>query len=195
MEESKEKITTTPEEIRLLVAPIFSNMSEISMINVGAKTESIKAIKKMLHEFSWILNLSEKVNYFELEYDEKYTNNKPNSFYGDICSCPQIPDDSFDLVFIYNVLEHTKEPWRAAEECVRICKSGGVIISGSPFAWYYHQHPIDLWRFTHEGLRYLFEKDQKVDLLSHGFLGEPWVIKNKMPKVKGLESVYAGKKR
>ncbi|HNJ78681.1 MAG TPA: class I SAM-dependent methyltransferase [Marmoricola sp.] len=35
-------------------------------------------------------------------------------------------DDSFDLVYSSNVLEHVPDPWRMADEMVRVTKPGGV---------------------------------------------------------------------
>lgn len=36
------------------------------------------------------------------------------------------PDDSFDLVYSSNVLEHVSDPWRMAEEMVRVTRPGGI---------------------------------------------------------------------
>lgn len=51
----------------------------------------------------------------------------------DICACPQIPDESYDIVFSFDVLEHVERPWDAASECVRITKKGGLIICRTLF--------------------------------------------------------------
>lgn len=75
---------------------------------------------------------------------------------GDICNCPQLADDSFDVVFSMDVLEHVRRPWEAAEECIRITKKGGLIIHRTLFAYRYHPEPVDYWRFSSQGLEYLF---------------------------------------
>ena len=63
--------------------------------------------------------------------------------YGDICDCPQIPDESYDIVFSTSVFEHIKEPWKAAKECVRITKKGGINVHLTLFSWRYHPVPVD----------------------------------------------------
>lgn len=75
---------------------------------------------------------------------------------GDICSCPHVPDDSFDVVFSLDVFEHVQRPWDAAKECIRITKPGGLLIHRTLFAYRYHPIPNDYWRFSSQGLEYLF---------------------------------------
>jgi len=81
---------------------------------------------------------------------------------GDICHCPHLADESYDIVFSHNVFEHILEPWRAAEECVRLVKPGGLLIHMAPFAWRYHPVPLDCYRYTHTGLAHLFERGGQV---------------------------------
>lgn len=180
------------EQIQQKVSEHFKGAGKLSLLNVGSKnTQETKKIKL----FNWLFDLGTEVECFDLEYDLNYVQQTPHSFYGDICHCPQIQDESFDIVYIYNVLEHTKEPWNAAQECARICKPNGIIIVGSPFAWYYHKHPIDYWRFTHEGLEFLFQRTGQVETVCLGFKGLVWKDKQNMPKVKGLQALYVGKKK
>ncbi|MEM0982797.1 MAG: class I SAM-dependent methyltransferase [Planctomycetota bacterium] len=101
-------------------------------------------------------HLAEGCAYVSLEIDEDAR--AEGTIIGDITSCPQIDSASFDVVFSNNVFEHVREPWRAADECVRICKPGGLLVHAAPFAWRYHPVPVDMFRYTHEGLRYLFER-------------------------------------
>ncbi len=88
---------------------------------------------------------------------------------GDICHCPQIADDSFDVVMSFDVFEHVERPWDAAEECVRILRPGGLMIHRTLFAWRYHPHPIDYWRYSAEGLEYLFQRTGKMETLEKGY--------------------------
>jgi len=89
----------------------------------------------------------------------------PNLIIGDICNCPEIKDEQYDIIFSNNVLEHVKEPWKAAEECVRLVKKGGLIIHLVPFGARYHPVPVDCYRYTHYGLQYLFERTTHVETL------------------------------
>jgi SAM-dependent methyltransferase len=61
----------------------------------------------------------------------------------DICNCPDISDDTFDVVFSMDVLEHVDKPWEAAKECIRITKPGVLIIHRTLFAYRYHPSPVD----------------------------------------------------
>lgn len=115
---------------------------------------------------------------------------------GDICNCPEIADESYDVVLSSDVLEHVKEPWNAAAECVRIAKPGGLLIHISPFSWRYHPFPDDYYRFTHDGLAYLFERTGRVEQLLSGYDmslrrwnargGDPEALGLDIPPIDGL---------
>ncbi len=81
---------------------------------------------------------------------------------GDICKKnDNLASDSFDFVFSKDTFEHLLEPWNAATEILRITKPGGVVAIACPFAWRYHPSPLDTYRFSHTGLRYLFERSSQ----------------------------------
>lgn len=88
---------------------------------------------------------------------------------GDICACPQIADNTYDVVFSYDVLEHVQRPWDAAAECIRIAKSGGLLVHRTLFAYRYHAQPVDYWRFTSQGLEHLFCHTGHVDTVLKGY--------------------------
>lgn len=88
---------------------------------------------------------------------------------GDICHCPEIESDQFDVVFSHSVFEHLAEPWNAAKECYRITKPGGLLLHIAPFSWRYHPCPIDYFRFSAQGLRFLFERAGNVDTVISGY--------------------------
>ncbi len=76
---------------------------------------------------------------------------------GDITNCPQIPDESYDFIFSFDVFEHIDKPWLAASEITRLLRPGGVTMHSTLFSWRYHPCPIDYWRYSAEGLKSLFE--------------------------------------
>ena len=92
-----------------------------------------------------------------------------NIVVGDIMNCPEIPDNTYDMVFSFDVFEHIKHPWKAARECVRITKPNGLIITIAPFAWRYHPVPIDCFRYSHTGMKILFNQDNNVKTLFSGY--------------------------
>ena len=112
-------------------------------------------------------HLAQGFAYHILEIDTRVQGD--NVIFGDICDCPAVPSESFDVCFSNNVFEHLKEPWRAAEECVRITRRGGLMVHLAPFSWRYHPSPVDFFRYTHAGLAYLFERTGKVETLLAGY--------------------------
>lgn len=87
-------------------------------------------------------------------------------------------DDSVDAVICLEVIEHVKNPFKASVELYRILKPGGILLLTTPFLLGYHgksqtrtqgnnhshnTYP-DYWRYTHEGLQYLFKDFKEVQL-------------------------------
>ena len=88
---------------------------------------------------------------------------------GDICNCPDIADNSFDIVFSLDVLEHVANPWEASKECIRITKPDGLIIHRTLFSYRYHPCPNDYWRFSSQGLEHLFIGTGKAKTILKGY--------------------------
>ncbi|WP_299550066.1 methyltransferase domain-containing protein [Seonamhaeicola sp.] len=65
-------------------------------------------------------------------------------------------NESFDLVLVPQVLEHTFRPWEVANELQRVTKLYGNLLIETPFNFPYHSPPYDFFRFTFTGLRSLF---------------------------------------
>jgi SAM-dependent methyltransferase len=63
------------------------------------------------------------------------------------------PDDSFNAVVCWSVLEHVPDPARAIAELRRVLRPGGLIWVQVPFLFPYHADPHDYWRTTPNGLR------------------------------------------
>ncbi len=59
-------------------------------------------------------------------------------------------DREFHTVTCINVLEHVWRPWIVAAECSRVASN--FVLLSSPFSWPFHEHPVDLFRFTCTGL-------------------------------------------
>ncbi|RYJ04256.1 MAG: class I SAM-dependent methyltransferase, partial [Actinomycetales bacterium] len=82
---------------------------------------------------------------------------------GDITGCPEIADETFDVVLSVDVFEHIDRPWLAGEEMVRILKPGGLVYTSTLFSWRYHPCPIDFWRYTPEALAFLMQGTESID--------------------------------
>jgi len=70
-----------------------------------------------------------------------------------------LPDASFDLVLCLQVLEHVERPAEAVAELRRVTAPGGRVLASTHGVQPYHPAPLDLWRWTHEGLLQLFREN------------------------------------
>jgi len=104
------------------------------------------------------------LNIKDRDYNRKHSGGKKRYsscfIIGDIMSAP-FDDNMFDVCFSSNTFEHISEPWRAAEECVRVTKQNGIILHFAPFAWKHHDQP-DYYRYSPEGFTYLFERTGRI---------------------------------
>ncbi len=71
---------------------------------------------------------------------------------------------SLDTVIATEVLEHCYDPSRAVGEIHRLLRPGGVCVLSTRFLHPYHADPHDYFRFTNEGLGYLFREFSEVSI-------------------------------
>lgn len=66
-----------------------------------------------------------------------------------------LPVDSgiYDAVVSFQVLEHVENVHLYLSECRRVLRPGGVLMLSTHGIWPYHAYPLDLRRWTHDGLR------------------------------------------
>jgi SAM-dependent methyltransferase len=93
---------------------------------------------------------------------------------GDICSPTLLAEQPefesyFDVIYSNNVFEHLRQPWLAAENLVRMLRTGGICVTIAPFSLRYHESPEDHFRFTHVGLASLFDVAGEVEVLVSGY--------------------------
>ena len=70
-----------------------------------------------------------------------------------------VEDASFDVVLCTQVLEHADDPAQVVRELRRVVRPGGRVLASTHGVQVYHPDPVDLWRWTHEGLRRLFAEN------------------------------------
>ena len=68
-----------------------------------------------------------------------------------------VENGSFDCILSTEVLEHTADPVLYLREAHRALRLGGYLILSAPAIWVYHPDPIDYWRWTIDGLRFLIK--------------------------------------
>jgi len=87
------------------------------------------------------------------------------------CKLSEIPvkSNSYDNVLCTQTLEHVNNPDDVLAELNRVLKKGGKLYLSVPFLQSEHQLPHDYFRYTKNGLRYLFEKNNfSVDSIDSG---------------------------
>ena len=70
-----------------------------------------------------------------------------------------VDDAGFDVVLCTQVLEHCDDPAQAVRELRRVTAPGGRVLASTHGVQWYHPSPNDHWRWTHTGLRLLFERN------------------------------------
>ncbi len=86
----------------------------------------------------------------------------------DVCN-PGTIEEQFDVVICNQVLEHVVDPFSATRTLHNLCRPGGLVVVGVPFLLRIHLAPVDLWRFTPEGLSAMLEQADLDVIQSHGW--------------------------
>jgi hypothetical protein len=83
-----------------------------------------------------------------------------------------VPDRAFDIIFVEQVLEHVRYPYRAIRNVHRMLRCNGWFIATTPFLIQIHGGKMDYTRWTPEGMKYLLEEcgfdTQKISVGSWG---------------------------
>lgn len=69
------------------------------------------------------------------------------------------PDNSFDSIVCFEVLEHIFNPEEVLCEISRVLKPGGTFLATVPFIWEEHEVPYDFARYTSYGLVHILKKN------------------------------------
>lgn len=123
---------------------ILENKQEslLSVLNVGAGGEAYKFLKHLR---------GAKIIQIDIDPDRK-----PDVVV-DVCNLQNFEENSFDAIFMIEVLEHVKEPQQAINQLYRVLKPGGTLILSVPFVIPIHDEPYDFFRYTKYGLEYLLQ--------------------------------------
>ena len=65
---------------------------------------------------------------------------------------------TFDVVCLFDVLEHVEDDLALLAELRRILKDGGLLLLSVPFMYRFHEIPHDYRRYTPTGLKYVLAK-------------------------------------
>jgi SAM-dependent methyltransferase len=91
----------------------------------------------------------------------------------DICSPPRalkeaLGEPGFDLIVCCHVLEHTRDPRRAARNIEGLLRPGGLVFVSASWSQAFHAAPDDYWRFSVRGLMLLFGRLEVVSAFYSG---------------------------
>jgi len=82
-----------------------------------------------------------------------------------------VGDETFDAVISTQVLEHVIDPQAYLRECERVLRPGGRLLLSTHGIMVLHPDPIDLWRWTSDGLRFEIERSGLQVLSFEGVMG------------------------
>ena len=98
------------------------------------------------------------------------------------------------LVCCFEVLEHTKNPLKAIQNIHKILKKDDYFLASVPFNFHIHDEPNDFFRFTHFGLKMLFNDFSDVKIKRrNGWLESIFVNIIRLEKEKNILSKIIGK--
>ncbi len=125
-------------------------------------------------EMSFVRHLFEQKQYKAGGYQPDLTVAEPCDLHCDVQDLQGLATNSVGSIISLEVLEHVQDPKKTLEEAFRVLRPGGVCLLSTPFLTSYHgktafqaNGPLeisndhasyaDYWRFTHEGLFFLFK--------------------------------------
>lgn len=127
---------------------IKTQKKNIKVLNIGSGGEIQNYLKK---KFKQVYNI---------DIDKR---RNPDQVI-DICEIEQLKKLSFkpNLVCMFEVLEHTKNPINAIQNLYEIIDENSYVMLSTPFIFHIHDEPYDFFRFTKYGLEILFQNFKEV---------------------------------
>jgi len=86
-----------------------------------------------------------------------------------VCNADKLPfkNETFDIVFSSQVLEHVEKPEQVINEIYRTLKYQGIVLLSTHGVWNKHANN-DFWRWTDVGLKYMFSSFIDVEIKCNG---------------------------
>ena len=131
-------------------------------------------------------------NIYSIDIDKK---RNPNQTI-DICDKNFIKKIKFkpNLICIFEVLEHTKDPNLAIKNIYRLLKKNDYCLASVPFNFHIHDEPNDFYRFTYYGIKFLFKDFSQINIKErNGWLESIFIIIIRLEKEKNFFCKITGK--
>ncbi len=140
---------------------------ETKKSNITGKTLEFGASRIKSKNFSSFIKEEKKLNFSNI-----FTDKKLKIFHADLTKKLKISSNNYQIVMIFNVLEHINNQDLPLVEINRILKKRGKIIGSTPFIYQIHGAPKDYLRFSKDYLFYILKKSKfkniKVKNLGYG---------------------------
>ena len=169
-----------------------SKKEMISVLNIGGGFSKASEI---------FLSNHKNISYFVL--DIQNSENK-KVILGDITDENLELGQTFDFIYTADTFEHILNPWDATKNIKKLLNNNGYIFCKVPFAWRYHACPFDTYRYSHTGIRYLFEYLSQIKHVFSGYKKEQpnsgWYVDKTDVTLNGnnftecIETYYIGQK-
>lgn len=101
-----------------------------------------------------------------------------NVAFPDFDICRQRLSLDFDLIIAEQVFEHVPDPVAAAHNVLRMLRPGGTFLITTPFLIKIHPAPLDLWRWSAEGLKAFLGRVGFVRIEAHSWGNRACVVGN-----------------
>jgi SAM-dependent methyltransferase len=88
---------------------------------------------------------------------------------------PIFAEGSFDVIAMFEVLEHVRNPFQVFANCARWLAPGGRLVLSTPQYWHIHGWPNDYFRYTIYGLREL-ARTAGLEVVDSWPMGGPCVL-------------------
>lgn len=91
------------------------------------------------------------------------------------------PEESFDIVFSTELLEHVSHPKKVISNLKRLCKQNGtILLTTRSYGFQFHPFPYDFWRFELSDMQDIFS-DCEITDLEKDFAAPGVFVKAKKP--------------
>jgi len=148
----------------------------MDFVNVGEYTEFLSKCINDLEKTQNVLDVgggrgktfkNGNCGYYVLDIN---SHNSLDYIQGDITSKDLSLNKKFDIILTKDTFEHILNPWDATENILNLLEEGGLFFCSVPFSWRFHPSPYDCYRYSHQGLKYLFERKGGMEEVDSGYI-------------------------